>query len=463
MTFRSANQWAVSQLSNQSPEYSAKKLWRRNHSFNIILACLYGLFLYFTGYTGLVWSLNIFAFTFFVYRFVLTILGLRGDKDKTNMLSVDDPTLPRYAVLLPMRNEPTDVVQDLITNIDNLNYPKDKLDVIMLVDEDDDYLQEIEAMEKPEHFRVMSAYADAPFTKPKVCNVGLMQTDAEYVTIYDAEDKPDPDQLLKVLYKFRSDENISCVQCRLNYNNQNNNWLTKFFTNEYLTWFSLTIRGLSIAQGNNGIIPLGGTSQHLKVEELIALGGWDAFNVTEDCELGVRLVRKGKRIVVSDSWTDEIAVDKMSAWYKQRTRWQLGYMVTYLTHSVNPLRLIKDIGLNRTFHFFMSILGAVLNPLLTPLLFVIFILSLTGYGAGETYLYYLPMVTLIGNYILIAAAHMIASIKYNNGRYLIWALLQPIYYLFQAVTVYRAVYKLATAYDKWEKTPHTTEQVEEKE
>ena len=196
MTFRSANQWAVTQLSNQSPEYSAKKLWRRNHSFNIILACLYGLFLYFTGYTGLVWSLNIFAFTFFVYRFVLTILGLRGDKDQSNMLSVDDPTLPRYAVLLPMRNEPTDVVQDLITNIDNLNYPKDKLDVIMLVDEDDDYLQEIDSMEKPDHFRVMSAYAEAPFTKPKVCNVGLMQTNAEYVTIYDAEDKPDPDAKL---------------------------------------------------------------------------------------------------------------------------------------------------------------------------------------------------------------------------------------------------------------------------
>ena len=438
-------------------EYSCNNLFKGNHIFNISLLALSAIYLFVFGYNGLVLGLNVFSFTFFLYRLTLTLVGLRGDKDNDKIISIESKDLPKYCILLPMRNEPIDVVKELIKNMSLLNYPTDKLDIVMLVDLDDDNLKEISSLNKPTHFRILSSEASFPFTKPKVCNLGLITTDAEFVTVYDAEDAPDPDQLLKVLYKFK-DDNVSCVQCRLHYNNRNPNWLSKFFNLEYLTWFSLTIVGLSKSQGEGAIIPLGGTSQHLRVKELISIGGWDAMNVTEDCDLGVRLSKLGKTTVISDSWTNEIAVEKLKDFIPQRTRWQMGFMVTYLNHCKDIVGLVRSLGVYRFFHFIMSIFGNFINPIITPLLFIIFVRSYFFGYVGETFIDTLPMITLIGNYILIVAAHLIASAKFQGGKYWYMCFLQPFYYLIQVITVYRALYKLITAPYKWEKTTHCAEE-----
>ena len=434
---------------------TCNNLFKGNHSFNILLTVAFLSYLIIYGYDGLVLGLNIFSFTFFLYRFILSIIGLNGDKDSHSKLDYSED-LPRYCVLLPMRNEPLPVVKALIENMQKINYPKDKLDIVMLVDIDDDYLNDIRGLEKPNYFRILSSEASFPFTKPKVCNLGLITTDAEFVTVYDAEDAPEPDQLLKVLYKFK-DEDVSCVQCRLNYNNKKPNWLAKFFNLEYLTWFSLTIVGLDKVQGQNAVIPLGGTSQHLRVDELVEMGGWDAVNVTEDCDLGIRLARQGKRTVISDSVTQEIAVEELKHFIPQRTRWQMGFMVTYINQCKSPIKLMRELGFGGMLHFMFSIFGNFMNPLITPLLFIIFIRSyFFGYG-GETYLEVLPHITLIGNFILIVATHLIASIKFQKGKFWYMSILQPFYYLIQVITVHRAVYKLITAPYKWEKTAHVAE------
>lgn len=413
------------------------------------------VYLLWFGYNGLVLALNVGSFAFFLYRFVLSLVGISGDKFSKDMVSYSED-LPKYCVLLPMRNEPIPVIEALVSNISKLNYPKDKLDVVMLIDSDDDYLEDAKQLKLPSHFRILSSEATFPFTKPKVCNLGLITTDAEFVTVYDAEDAPDPDQLLKVLYRFK-DENVACVQCRLHYNNKSHNWLSKFFNLEYLTWFSLTIVGLSKSQGKGAVIPLGGTSQHLRVKELIEVGGWDAVNVTEDCDLGVRLSRLGKTTVISESVTNEVAVTELKHWIPQRTRWQMGFMVTYINHCKDVVGLFKELGFYRFMHYMFSIAGNFINPLITPLLFLIWFRStFLGYS-GETYLQTLPMITLIGNYILIVTTHLIATVKLQGGRFWYMSLLQPFYYLLQVATVYRAVYKLITAPYKWEKTQHTAE------
>lgn len=434
---------------------SCNNLFKGNHLFNIAMMAASVLFIYFTGYDGMVLALNIGSFTFFAYRFVLSLVGMVGDSDSDKMVEYSED-LPKYCVLLPMRNEPIPVIEALISNMQKLNYPKDKLDVVMLIDSDDDYLEDAKKLKIPSHFRILSSEPTFPFTKPKVCNLGLITTDAEFVTVYDAEDAPDPDQLLKVLYKFQ-DDNVACVQCRLHYNNKRHNWLSKFFNLEYLTWFSLTIQGLSKVQGKGAVIPLGGTSQHLRVKELIEVGGWDAVNVTEDCDLGVRLSRLGKTTVISDSVTNEVAVTELKHWIPQRTRWQMGFMVTYINHCKDFVNLVKELGPYRFMHYMFSIAGNFINPLITPLLvFIWFRSTFLGYG-GETYLATLPWITLIGNYILIVATHLIASLRFQKGRFWYMSLLQPFYYLLQVVTVHRAVYKLITAPYKWEKTAHVAE------
>ena len=436
-------------------KHSCRNLFKGNHIFNVSIILLSLLYCFIFGYNGLVLGLNIFSFSFFLYRFILSIIGLIGDKDSGSKVQYSKD-LPRYCVLLPIRNEPIPVVEDLIKNMNKLNYPKNKLDIVMLVDIDDNYLEDIKKLNIPSHFRILSSKATFPFTKPKVCNLGLITTDAEYITVYDAEDQPDKDQLLKVLYKFK-DTNVACVQCRLHYNNKINNWLSKFFNLEYLTWFSTTIVGLSKVQGAGAVIPLGGTSQHLRVKELIDLGGWDAVNVTEDCDLGLRLARLGKTTVISESYTNEIAVKKLKYWIPQRTRWQMGFMVTYINHCKNIISLYKDLGFYKFIHFIFSIAGNFINPLITPLLFIIWFRSyFLGYG-GETFLNKLPHITLIGNLILIISIHLISSIKFQKNKFWYMSFFQPIYYLLQVITVHRAVYKLITATYKWEKTVHETE------
>ena len=182
------------------------------------------------------------------------------------------------------------------------------------------------------------------------------------------------------------------------------------------------------------------------------------MNVTEDCDLGVRLSKLGKTTVISDSWTNEIAVEKLKDFIPQRTRWQMGFMVTYLNHCKDIVGLVRSLGVYRFLHFIMSIFGNFINPIITPLLFIIFVRSYFFGYIGETFIDTLPMVTLIGNYVLIVAAHLIASVKFQGGKYWYMCFLQPFYYLIQVITVYRALYKLITAPYKWEKTTHCAEE-----
>lgn len=447
-----AQAWARTAMHDANPDMSSRGIWR-GQWVNALLVVLTVALVFPFGYSGLVLVLNAASFTFFTYRLLISIAGLRDDRDFSKMAELNDE-LPTYCVLLPMRNEKPEVVAKLIANISNLNYPTDKLDVVMLVDEDDDFLEAVTALPKPDHFRILSASAKFPFTKPKVCNYGLYTTDAEFVTIYDVEDNPEPNQLLRVLYKFDQDQTVACVQCQLKYVNDKPTILARFFELEYLAWFSTTIHGLSRVQGADGFIPLGGTSQHLRTDILTEMGGWDAVNVTEDCELGVRLCRKGYRVATSDSVTEEIAVEDIKTWIPQRTRWQMGFMVTFLAHTRSYTSLIRDLGWWRFFNFKMSVFGNFMSPLITPLLFVIFIRSLFFSGEGETYLRWVPVVTIFGNYFMIVAVHAIASIRHGNYRNLLLTPLQPFYYLLQVVTAYRAVWKLITAPYTWEKTEH---------
>ena len=219
----------------------------------------------------------------------------------------------------------------------------------------------------------------------------------------------------------------------------------------------MTIVGLSKVQGNAAVIPLGGTSQHLRVKELIEIGGWDAVNVTEDCDLGLRLSRLGKTTVISNSYTNEVAVKELKHWVPQRTRWQMGFMVTYISHCKDIVNLFKELGFYKFMHFMYSVAGSFINPLITPLLFIIWFRSFFLGYSGETFIEIIPWITLIGNFILIVLTHLIATIKHQKGRFWYMAILQPAYYLLQVITVHRALYKLITAPYKWEKTPHEVE------
>ena len=216
---------------------------------------------------------------------------------------INESTLPVYTILCPLYKE-AHVVPQFLEGIAKIDWPKNKLDVMFLLEEDDvETINAFNTMTLPFYARTVIVPDSQPKTKPKACNYGLTFAIGEYLVIYDAEDMPDPLQLKKAYVAFkRVPSDVKCLQAKLSYYNTNQNLLTRFFTAEYALWFDMTLPGL---QSLNSALPLGGTSNHFETEVLRKLQGWDPFNVTEDADLGVRLFQQGYRTAIIDSTTQK--------------------------------------------------------------------------------------------------------------------------------------------------------------
>ena len=275
--------------------------------------------------------------------FGVLVALLRPSEHRITASEVDalqDADLPIYTVLVPMYKEP-EVAQKIARTVTSLNYPIDKLDVKLLLEEDDPATRAKidEVIDSLPHcvevIIAPSVPKSQPRTKPRALNWGLEKARGKFVAVFDAEDQPEPDQLKKAVIAFNrldaaGKSSTACLQAKLNYFNAHQNALTRFFTLEYTNWFDLFLPGLHAVRTP---IPLGGTSNHFRVDVLQKLGGWDPFNVTEDCDLGIRLARHGYSTEILDSTTWEEANSQVNNWIKQRSRWVKGYFQTHLVHT----------------------------------------------------------------------------------------------------------------------------------
>lgn len=370
---------------------------------------------------------------------------------------MQDRDLPIYTVLVPMFREP-EVLPILTNALRNLDYPLAKLDIKIVLEEGDtETITAAQNLGLENVFEIIRVPASHPQTKPKACNYALRYARGEYLVIFDAEDKPEPDQLKKVLAAFRqSPDNTACVQCRLNYYNARENWLTRMFTLDYSLWFDLMLPGLE----RLGIpIPLGGTSNHFRLDVLRELHAWDPFNVTEDADLGIRLTQKGYRVHVIDSTTYEEANVSIPNWIRQRSRWIKGYMQTFLVHTRRPIHLYRTIGLRGVLGFVFFIGGTFLTGLLNPIFWAIFAAWMIagGMGLGS---FFPPVIMgfaivnlLLGNGLLIYLM-MIAPVRRNWGDLAPWGLTVIGYWVLMTIASYKALWQLVANPFYWEKTQH---------
>src|SRR6266480_5556599 len=292
--------------------------------------------------------------------------------DKGIVEALRDADWPSYTILCPLYREAR-VVPQFARAMMAMDYPVEKLQILLLTEADDaDTRNAIRALTLPSHFKIVTVPQGSPRTKPRACNFGLMQAFGQYVVIYDAEDIPAPTQLKKAVLTFANHgPDLACVQAKLNFYNPYQNVLTRWFTAEYSLWFDLILPGLQSAKLS---LPLGGTSNHFPTQILRALGGWDAFNVTEDCDLGLRLSRYQMETVVLNSTTYEEANSKFKNWIRQRSRWIKGYMQSYLINMRIPLRYLRKGGLRDFFSLQFVIGGKTAFLFLNPLLWLLLIL-----------------------------------------------------------------------------------------
>lgn len=382
--------------------------------------------------------------------------------------AIDERELPVYTLLIPVYKEAA-VVENLIQRLDALDYPKHKLDIrILLEEEDTQTLDVFRRLKLPGRYTLIIVPDTQPHTKPKACNYGLIRARGEYAVIYDAEDMPEADQLKKVFLAFRElPDSYVCVQAKLNYFNSAQNTLTRWFTQEYSTWFDVLLPGIMTLDMP---LPLGGTSNHFKTGFLREVGAWDPFNVTEDADLGIRLYKMKYHTAVIDSHTWEEANSRIGNWVCQRSRWIKGYMQTWLVHMRKPARLYQELGLKGFIGYQAMMLGTPLIPILNPFFWMMLILWYLFRPAFVPLLfpgglYFIAAAQLIfGNFIFLYANILGAYTVIRNsetagqmhiGYGIIWSgALLPLYWVLMSVAAYKALFQLVAKPFYWEKTHH---------
>ncbi len=272
-----------------------------------------------------------------------------------------DRELPTYSVFIPLRDE-AQMVPLLKRAMSALEYPSHLLDIKFIVEaKSPETVHAVEDVLGEPQFRRVIVPQGLPATKPKAIDYALPLARGEFLVVYDAEDIPDPDQLRRAASLFRADPDLACLQAELVPDNARENILTALFAGEYAGLFGRFLPALA----RWGLpVPLGGTSNHFRTSVLRELGGWDAFNVTEDADLGVRLARHGYRAEAFTSVTREEAPLTLKAWMAQRVRWQKGWMQTYCVHAMTPGSLLRDLGWKSFLGFHLTVGGMIMSSLL---------------------------------------------------------------------------------------------------
>jgi cellulose synthase/poly-beta-1,6-N-acetylglucosamine synthase-like glycosyltransferase len=207
-------------------------------------------------------------------------------------------------------------------------------------------------------------------------------------------------------------------------------------------------------------VPLSGHSMHFRTSALQKIGAWDLYNVTEDCDIAIRLHRIGFQTGVIDSVSKEEATDSFESWIKQRSRWMKGFMQTSIVNIRNPIELYQDIGGFKNFIVFGFIVpGMIVVNLLNMfywLLLIAWYLTLSPIIKTffPTPILYMSVFSFVaGNFIFIYL-NIIGA--YRRGRYGLvkYTVLSPLYWLMLSAATVRAAVQIVTSPHNWEKTEH---------
>ncbi|MDM9647303.1 glycosyltransferase family 2 protein [Rhizobium sp. S163] len=367
--------------------------------------------------------------------------------------------LPVYSVFVALYKE-AEVAGQLVAALKQLNWPTAKLDIKLICEADDHAT--IAALEKQDlgpQFEIIAVPVSHPRTKPKALNYALSAARGEFLVIYDAEDRPHPDQLRAAYAGFcASRDDVACLQAPLIISNVGASWISAAFALEYAALFRLLLPMLA---KHRLPMPLGGTSNHLRVADLKACGGWDPYNVTEDADLGLRLYRLGYRCGVIDCPTYEDAPTTRKVWLNQRTRWFKGWLQTWLVMMRAPGKLVREMGI-WPFLAFQVLVGGMLVASLTHPWMVMLIITTASYmmlGFPETatldaLLFLIDVANMLGSYVILLVLGRRAMLR-DEKRKVGWRWVAlPVYWMMISGAAWRAVFQLHFKPFFWDKTPH---------
>ncbi|MFK7837476.1 MAG: glycosyltransferase [Sulfitobacter sp.] len=365
--------------------------------------------------------------------------------------------MPRVSVLVPLLKE-KEIAGALIKRLSRLTYPKSLLEVVLVLEAEDHVTRAtLDNTDLPPWISVIEVpAADGLTTKPRALNYALDFCEGSIIGVWDAEDAPEPDQIERVVSRFQTaPAKVACLQGILDYYNAPTNWLTRCFTIEYAAWWRIILPGVA----RLGLaIPLGGTTLFFRRDALEKLFGWDAHNVTEDADLGIRLARQGYVTELLPSVTYEEATSRVWPWVRQRSRWLKGFLVTWCVHMRNPAQLLADLGWWRFLGVQTMMFATFCQFAAAPLLWSFWLLSLGGTHPVETTLGATVLWSMVGVFVLSELLNLGLSIVAVSGRdhqhLMWWVITMPFYFVLGALAAMKALYEFFTVPYFWDKTEH---------
>ncbi len=447
---------AAERLGRRAPALSSRTAVTRGPSLALFLGAVAIAATMAFGEAGIADIVSLVIAACFVPGAVLKILagGMGGGRPEAARLP-SDAELPRWSVIVPLHREER-VVERLLESLRGLDYPAAKLEVILAVERDDlATLAALRAARPPSNFRILVCPPGLPRTKPRALNIALAFCRGDFVTVYDAEDEPDPRQLREAAAAFAAGPaNLACVQARLVIDNAEDGPLGRAFALDYAALFDRLLPGL-VRLGLP--IPLGGTSNHFRRIMLERALAWDSWNVTEDADLGLRLDRLGyaARMIASDTW--EEAPTEVGSWLKQRCRWLKGWMQTGLVLARDPAGLVRRVGLLRAGAMIVHTWGTVAAALFAPFVFIFATEHLIthrpeGRGANGTAIYF-SVIAVLG-----MVAHLLPMTLAARDRGLRLGFREfafiPVHLVLVSVAAWIAAWELVRAPSHWHKTEH---------
>ncbi|MFT4917157.1 MAG: cellulose synthase/poly-beta-1,6-N-acetylglucosamine synthase-like glycosyltransferase, partial [Yoonia sp.] len=349
------------------------------------------------------------------------------------------------------------IASQLLDRIKLIDYPRDKLDICLVMEIDDETTREaLRQTTLPTWLRPILVPKGTLKTKPRAMNYALDFARGSLVGVYDAEDAPAPDQLRKAARHFANrGDKVACLQGVLDYYNAPANWVTRCFTLEYAGWFRVGLPGL---ERLGLVVPLGGTTLFFRRNVLERIGAWDAHNVTEDADLGVRLARHGYRTELIATTTQEEANGRFWPWIKQRSRWLKGYAITYGVHMRDPGLLYRELGARRFWGFQILFAGTLSQFVLAPVLWSFWVMPFGIAHPMATYLQGWVLISVVGLFIISELTNMFVfalGVTKAKKMWLIrWIPTMHFYFPMAAVAAYKGFYELTCKPFYWDKTAH---------
>lgn len=366
-----------------------------------------------------------------------------------------DLPLPIYSILVAAYDEAA-LMPQLASALAQIDWPDDRLDILLLLEAADKAtFAAAQRAGFPPGTRIVQVPPGGPLTKPNALNHGLRLARGTFVVIYDVEDFPAPDQLRRAYAAFlHAPAGTVCLQARLRADNPGATWIAAQWGLEYDVQFGLLLPATAWL----GLpVLIGGTSNHFRRAALISLDGWDAFNVTEDADLGMRIARARLCTETLQTETREDSPTRLNVWLPQRGRWIKGYMQTWLVLMRRPRQTLRQMGLPNFLAMQASLGGAILAPCAhAPLL----LLTLIAATSGDLAIGTVGLTLLIAGYAIGLLGDIAAPGRWTRMR-VIAALTKPLYWPLLTVAAYRAIWDLADRPHFWAKTPHDPKQAEQ--